>query len=255
MTRGTPTSVCRCGPPIPRFSHGQGRMADDGARYFGPFGGRHEYPGHPGRPAGCPEAALAAAGSSPGTSGKERPCLNFHMGQCDGYCRKEMARRPATGEAIDQAVPPAGGEVQARWGRSCRAEMEAGRGGPAASRRPPRCGTGCRAIDAPGQAAEGGGGLPGGHRRGGPVTRGRPPGAACVGAPLCRRASWPAEDWGLIETPMRGDGGGDSLRSWSSITVARGHPAPADPSALRAGGRGAPGCACSPSRRGAGWSW
>lgn len=35
--------------------------------------------------------------------GKERPCLNYHMGQCDGYCRREMdqSRYPV---AIAQAV-------------------------------------------------------------------------------------------------------------------------------------------------------
>ena len=35
--------------------------------------------------------------------GKERPCLNFHMGKCDGYCRREMDQS-RYGEAMDQAV-------------------------------------------------------------------------------------------------------------------------------------------------------
>ena len=35
--------------------------------------------------------------------GKERPCLNFHMGKCDGYCRSEELKERHD-EAIRQAV-------------------------------------------------------------------------------------------------------------------------------------------------------
>lgn len=85
----------------PRFSI-QGRMSDDGARYFGPFGGRHDT-----------QAILDALRAAlklptcgkqfPRDQGKERPCLNYHMGQCDGYCRKEVPWQQHQ-QAIDQAI-------------------------------------------------------------------------------------------------------------------------------------------------------
>ena len=62
------------------------RVADDGARYFGPYGGRLET-----------RSALDAIRAAlhlptchrtfPRDIGKERPCLNHHMGRCDGFCR------------------------------------------------------------------------------------------------------------------------------------------------------------------------
>ena len=65
------------------------KWANDGARYFGPFGGRFET-----------RQALDAVLSAlrlptcnrkfPRDVGAERPCLNFHMGRCDGFCRVEM---------------------------------------------------------------------------------------------------------------------------------------------------------------------
>ena len=72
----------------PRFSLAA-RAADDGARYFGPYGSR-------GATQGIIDAlreALRLPNCSrkfPRDIGKERPCLNFHMGVCDGYCRPEM---------------------------------------------------------------------------------------------------------------------------------------------------------------------
>ena len=73
----------------PRFTIAS-RYADDGARYFGPFGGRSET-----------RAALDAVLSAlrlptcrkrfPRDIGAERPCLNYHMGRCDGFCRPEMS--------------------------------------------------------------------------------------------------------------------------------------------------------------------
>ena len=39
----------------------------------------------------------------PRDTGKERPCLNFHMGKCDGYCRSEELKERHD-EAIRQAV-------------------------------------------------------------------------------------------------------------------------------------------------------
>ena len=72
----------------PRFSM-VSRVQSDGARYFGPYGGRFET-----------RAALDAIAGAlrlpacrkkfPRDIGKERPCLNYHMGRCDGFCRPEM---------------------------------------------------------------------------------------------------------------------------------------------------------------------
>ncbi len=81
------------GYPFVRLTRGEyprftlvNRVGSDGARYFGPFGGRHDT-----------YAALDAVSQAlklptcrkefPRDIGKERPCLNFHMGRCDGFCR------------------------------------------------------------------------------------------------------------------------------------------------------------------------
>ncbi len=87
--------------PYPRFSL-VNRPGEDGARYFGPYGSRHD----------TQEilTALRAALRLPDCGrkfprdiGRERPCLNFHMGQCDGYCRPEVPKARHD-EAIAQAV-------------------------------------------------------------------------------------------------------------------------------------------------------
>jgi len=73
----------------PRFSM-VNRAANDGAKYFGPFGGRFET-------RQALDAVLSAlrlptcSRKFPRDIGAERPCLNFHMGRCDGFCRKEMS--------------------------------------------------------------------------------------------------------------------------------------------------------------------
>ena len=87
--------------PYPKFSL-VNKTADDGAKYFGPYGSR-------GATQGIIDALLRAlrlpscAKVFPRDIGKERPCLNFHMGQCDGYCRPEMDQSRYK-EAMDQAV-------------------------------------------------------------------------------------------------------------------------------------------------------
>ncbi len=87
--------------PYPQFSI-VGRMTDDGARYFGPFGGR-------GDTQAIVDALrtafkLPACGKKfPRDIGKGRPCLNFHMGQCDGYCQKEVSQAQHS-QAVSQAV-------------------------------------------------------------------------------------------------------------------------------------------------------
>ncbi len=96
-------------------------MARDGARYFGPYGTR-----------GASQGIIDALQSAlrlpsckrkfPRDIGKEGPCLNFHMGTCDGYCRPDMDQNQYR-QGIDQAVRLLEGkldEVVAQWTR----EME-----------------------------------------------------------------------------------------------------------------------------------
>lgn len=64
------------------------RIVDDGAEYFGPFGSR-----------GVTQSVLQTITNLlrlpkcgkrfPKDAGKTRPCLNYHLGQCDGWCRSE----------------------------------------------------------------------------------------------------------------------------------------------------------------------
>lgn len=73
----------------PRFSM-TNRAADDGARYFGPFGGRHET--RTAIDAVCTALRLPTCHKRfPRDIGKERPCLNYHMGRCDGFCQTRMS--------------------------------------------------------------------------------------------------------------------------------------------------------------------
>ncbi len=63
------------------------RIAEDGASYFGPFGSR-----------GTTNAVIEAIRHTlklpdchkrfPRDIGKDRPCLNYHMGQCAGWCQE-----------------------------------------------------------------------------------------------------------------------------------------------------------------------
>ncbi len=92
------------GGDYPRFSL-VNRTAEDGARYYGPFGGRHET--RLALDAVCAALRLPTCSRRfPRDIGKERPCLNFHMGRCDGFCRKdgpsaeEYRRRTAQAAAL-----------------------------------------------------------------------------------------------------------------------------------------------------------
>ena len=104
----------------PRFSLAN-RAADDGARYFGPYGSR-------GATQGIIDALRTAlrlpscTRKFPRDIGKARPCLNYHMGQCDGYCRPEMDQSRYR-EAIDQAVRLLEGQFK-EVGEELRVEME-----------------------------------------------------------------------------------------------------------------------------------
>lgn len=62
------------------------KISDDGAEYFGPFGSR-----------GVTQSVMEAIGAAlklpackkqfPRDIGKERPCLNYHMNRCEGWCQ------------------------------------------------------------------------------------------------------------------------------------------------------------------------
>ncbi len=84
------------GYPLVRLSRGRypkftlvNRPANDGAKYFGPFGGRYET--RQAVDAVCQALRLPTCRRQfPRDIGAERPCLSFHMGRCDGFCRPEM---------------------------------------------------------------------------------------------------------------------------------------------------------------------
>ena len=105
----------------PRFTM-VNRTADDGARYFGPFGSRRE--------TRLALDAIAAALRLPTCSrkfprdiGAERPCLNFHMGRCDGFCRPEMSAEEYQ-KRMEQAVLLLSGKAR-QLSREMEAEMTA----------------------------------------------------------------------------------------------------------------------------------
>ena len=94
--------------PYPRFSLAS-KAAEDGARYFGPYASR-------GNTQGIIDALRTALRlpscnkKFPRDIGKERPCLNFHMGKCDGYCRGDEWK-----ERHDQAMAQAVSLLEGRF--------------------------------------------------------------------------------------------------------------------------------------------
>lgn len=85
----------------PRFSL-VNKPAEDGARYFGPFGTR-------GATQNIVDALCAAlklptcSRKFPRDVGKERPCLNKHMGLCAGWCQSTLTAEDYR-QAVEQAV-------------------------------------------------------------------------------------------------------------------------------------------------------
>ena len=78
------------------------RIKEDGARYFGPYGSRgrsQEVIDSIRLTFGLPDCSR----KFPRDQGKERPCLNYHMKTCAGWCRKEKSAQEYR-ERIDQAV-------------------------------------------------------------------------------------------------------------------------------------------------------
>ncbi|MGI5988518.1 MAG: excinuclease ABC subunit UvrC [Dysosmobacter sp.] len=107
--------------PYPRFTLAN-RYANDSARYFGPFGGRYETR----QALDAVFAALRLPTCNrrfPRDIGAERPCLNFHMGRCDGFCRLEMTAEEYN-RRIDQACQLLEGKSRQLL-REMTAEMEA----------------------------------------------------------------------------------------------------------------------------------
>ena len=78
------------------------RMKDDGAKYFGPYGSR-------GRSQQVIDSIRLTFGlpdcsrKFPRDVGKDRPCLNYHMKTCAGWCRSEMTAQEY-GRRIEQAI-------------------------------------------------------------------------------------------------------------------------------------------------------
>ena len=65
------------------------RIAEDGAEYFGPYGGR--YVTHSVMEAIRQTLKLPGCSKQfPRDIGKDRPCLNYHMNQCAGWCQRSM---------------------------------------------------------------------------------------------------------------------------------------------------------------------
>ena len=118
--KGYPYIRLSVNEPYPRFSLAN-RVQKDGARYFGPYGGRSAT-------WDIVEALrtalkLASCGKKfPRDIGKERPCLNYHLGKCAGWCRPEMSQEDYR-EAMDQAVRLLEGKFQ-EVGEELLAEME-----------------------------------------------------------------------------------------------------------------------------------
>ena len=94
---------------------------DDGARYFGPFGGRSET--RAAIDAVCAAFKLPTCTRKfPRDIGKERPCLNHHMGRCDGFCRGLPDENEYT-KRLEQATELLSGRYKALT-RAMREEME-----------------------------------------------------------------------------------------------------------------------------------
>ena len=90
------------GTAYPRFSL-VSRAEEDGARYFGPFGGRRET--RLAIEAVCGALKLPTCSRKfPRDIGKERPCLNLHIGKCDGFCRPEGPGQAEYQRRIEQAA-------------------------------------------------------------------------------------------------------------------------------------------------------
>ncbi len=76
--------------PYPVFTM-VGKRSGDGARYFGPYGGRFVTQ----QALDTIRLTLKLPGCSkkfPRDIGRDRPCLNYQIGNCDGWCQKRMTQ-------------------------------------------------------------------------------------------------------------------------------------------------------------------
>ncbi|MBR1660375.1 MAG: excinuclease ABC subunit UvrC [Oscillospiraceae bacterium] len=109
----------------PRFTV-VNRVKKDGARYFGPFGGRSTTFDI----INTLQKALLLPSCSrrfPRDIGKERPCLNYQMGLCAGWCRSE-AEPEEYRRSMEQAALVLSGrtaELRAELGHKMEEEAEA----------------------------------------------------------------------------------------------------------------------------------
>ena len=119
--KGYPFIRLEQGVLYPRFSL-VSKMADDGARYFGPFGGRHDT--HMAIDAVCAALSLPTCRRRfPRDIGKERPCLNYHIGKCDGFCLSDGPGQEEYRTRIDQAARVFSGKYK-QLSAELQAEME-----------------------------------------------------------------------------------------------------------------------------------
>ncbi len=85
------------------------KSASDGARYFGPFGGRAVTRDI--IDTVCKALKLPTCRRKfPADIGKSRPCLNYHMGACNGYCM-ETASAEEYRKGIEQAEMILSGKI------------------------------------------------------------------------------------------------------------------------------------------------
>ena len=96
--------------PYPRFTL-VNKPEEDGARYFGPFGGRHET--RAALQAVCAALKLPTCNRQfPRDIGKERPCLNHHIGKCDGFCSPDGPGQAEYHSRMAQAAELLGGKLR-----------------------------------------------------------------------------------------------------------------------------------------------
>ncbi len=94
--------------PYPRFTI-TGSAKKDGAVYFGPFGGRSVT--HDIIDAVSKAVGLAVCSKHfPRDIGRDRPCLNYQMGNCRGWCRGELTQEEYR-LAVEQACLILGGKT------------------------------------------------------------------------------------------------------------------------------------------------
>lgn len=99
--KGYPFIRLSVNEPYPKFSI-VSKPADDKARYFGPYSGR-------GYSKQAIEAVCQALGlprcsrKFPRDIGKERPCLNYHLGKCNAVCSGKVSQSEYRA-AIERAI-------------------------------------------------------------------------------------------------------------------------------------------------------